>query len=66
MTLHEHEDLLHIVAAKLLEKETLEAEEFLELIKEKTNKQPAAKEACTPVMVDQLSLVIPATPESSQ
>jgi len=45
MTLHEHEDLLHIVAAKLLEKETLEAEEFLELIKEKTNRQPAAKEA---------------------
>ena len=45
MTLHEHEDLLHLVAAKLLEKETLEAEEFLELIKEKTNRQPAAKEA---------------------
>ena len=45
MTLHEHEDLLHLVAGKLLEKETLEAEEFLELIKEKTNKQPAAQEA---------------------
>ena len=45
MTLHEHEDLLHLVAAKLLGKETLEAEEFLELIKEKTNRKPAAKEA---------------------
>jgi cell division protease FtsH len=44
-TLREHEDLLHLVAAKLLEKETLEAEEFLELIKEKTNQQPAAQEA---------------------
>jgi cell division protease FtsH len=44
-TLREHEDLLHLVAAKLLEKETLESEEFLELIKEKTNQQPAAQEA---------------------
>ena len=44
-TLREHEDLLHLVAAKLLEKETLEAEEFLELIKEKTNQQPAVREA---------------------
>ncbi len=45
MTLHKHEDLLHVVAAKLLEKETLEAEEFMELIKEKTTQQPAAAEA---------------------
>jgi cell division protease FtsH len=45
MTLHKHEDLLHLVAGKLLEKETLEAEEFLELVKDKTNQQPAAQEA---------------------
>ncbi|MGO9119250.1 MAG: ATP-dependent zinc metalloprotease FtsH [Desulfomonilaceae bacterium] len=44
-TLREHEDLLHLVAAKLLEKETVEGEEFLELIKGKTNQQPAAREA---------------------
>jgi cell division protease FtsH len=31
-TLREHEDLLHLVAQKLLEKETLESEEFMALI----------------------------------
>ncbi|MCA1961299.1 MAG: ATP-dependent zinc metalloprotease FtsH [Desulfomonile sp.] len=31
-TLRQHEDLLHLVAEKLLEKETLEREEFLEII----------------------------------
>jgi cell division protease FtsH len=45
MTLHEHEKLLHIVAAKLLEKETIEAGEFLELIGRKAIQEPAAAEA---------------------
>lgn len=31
-TLKEHEDLLHLVAQKLLEKETIEADEFMQLI----------------------------------
>jgi cell division protease FtsH len=44
-TLREHKDQLHLVAAKLLEKETLEGEEFLELIGQKTIEPPAALEA---------------------
>jgi cell division protease FtsH len=44
-TLREHENLLHLVAAKLLEKETLEGEEFMELIGQKNVEQPAAAEA---------------------
>ena len=44
-TLREREDLLHLVAAKLVEKETVEGEEFLELIKEKSNQRAAAREA---------------------
>jgi cell division protease FtsH len=41
-TLRDHKDLLHLVAAKLLEKETLEGEEFLELIGQKNFQPPAA------------------------
>jgi cell division protease FtsH len=44
-TLREHKDQLHLVAAKLLEKETLEGEEFLELIGQKTIEPPAALKA---------------------
>lgn len=40
-TLREHEDLLHIVTQRLLEKETLEADEFLELI----GRQPSQEKA---------------------
>jgi len=39
-TLRKHEDLLHVVAEKLLEKETLEADEFLGLI----GRKPSADE----------------------
>ncbi len=44
-TLREHEDLLHLVAGKLLEKETLEREEFMELVEKRSAQQPVAQEA---------------------
>ena len=44
-TLKEHENLLHRVAEKLLEKETIEGDEFLELIGRQPVTTPLAKEA---------------------
>lgn len=44
-TLRQHEDLLHTVAEKLLEKETLEADEFLELIGGKPSLDETAEAA---------------------
>jgi cell division protease FtsH len=44
-TLREHEDLLHLVAGRLLEKETIEAEEFQELIGKKFPESEAPAEA---------------------
>jgi cell division protease FtsH len=44
-TLREHEDLLHLVAQRLLEKETLEGEEFNELIGVKETDLPMARPA---------------------
>ena len=41
-TLHQHEDLLHKVAAKLLEKETIDGDEFKELIIAKLPKTAAS------------------------
>lgn len=41
-TMREHEDLLHKIAERLLEKETLEADEFTELISGKQAKAAAA------------------------
>ncbi len=41
-TLKEHDDLLHLVAKRLLEVETIEAEEFLELIGMKPSEEAAA------------------------
>jgi cell division protease FtsH len=41
-SLREHEDLLHTIAARLLEKETLEGDEFTELISKKQPKTAAA------------------------
>jgi cell division protease FtsH len=40
-TLREHEDLLHLVAERLLTKETIESEEFLELIGRKAEAKTA-------------------------
>jgi cell division protease FtsH len=40
-TLREHEDLLHLVAERLLAKETIESEEFLELIGRKAEAKTA-------------------------
>jgi len=44
-TLREHVDLMHLVAKKLLEKETIEGDEFLELIGRQPAVTPVAKEA---------------------
>ena len=44
-TLKEHEDLLHLVAKRLLDVETIEAEEFLELVGMKLSEEVVAKEA---------------------
>ncbi len=44
-TLKEHDDLLHLVAKRLLDVETIEAEEFLELIGMKPTEEVVAKEA---------------------
>ncbi len=44
-TLKEHDDLLHLVAKRLLEVETIEAEEFLKLISVKPTEEVIAKEA---------------------
>ncbi|MGO9116128.1 MAG: ATP-dependent zinc metalloprotease FtsH [Desulfomonilaceae bacterium] len=44
-TLKEHDDLLHLVAKRLLDVETIEAEEFLELISVKPTEEVIAKEA---------------------
>jgi cell division protease FtsH len=44
-TLKEHDDLLHLVAKRLLDIETIEAEEFLELIGMKPTAEVVAKEA---------------------
>jgi cell division protease FtsH len=41
-TLREHQDLLHLVAGKLLEKETIESAEFVELTGLRSEEQPAA------------------------
>jgi cell division protease FtsH len=43
-SLREHEDLLHTIAARLLEKETLEGDEFMKLI---SRKQPKTSVATT-------------------
>jgi cell division protease FtsH len=42
-TLRQHQDLLHLVAGKLLEKETIEGEEFLDLIALKSEDEPTAR-----------------------
>jgi ATP-dependent Zn protease len=44
-TLKEHDDLLHLVAKRLLDVETIEAEEFLQLIGMKPTGDVMAKEA---------------------
>jgi len=44
-TLKEHEDLLHLVAKRLLDVETIEAEEFLELVGMKPSEEVVATEA---------------------
>jgi cell division protease FtsH len=44
-TLQEHVDLLHIIAEELLEKETIERDEFLRLIGRQPSLTPIAKEA---------------------
>ncbi len=44
-TLREHEDLLHVVAKRLLDRETIEADEFMELIGRKPHQEAVAQEA---------------------
>ena len=44
-TLQEHEDLLHLIAEELVEKETIEGDEFLRLISRQPTVTPIAKEA---------------------
>jgi cell division protease FtsH len=44
-TLKEHDDLLHVVAKRLLDVETIEAEEFLELVGMKPTEEVVATEA---------------------
>ena len=44
-TLKEHDDLLHLVAKRLLDVETIEAEEFLELVGMKPTEEVVAAEA---------------------
>lgn len=44
-TLKEHEDLLHLVASRLLEKETLEAEEFMSLIQDGASEQTTTSDS---------------------
>ena len=44
-TLKEHDDLLHLVAKRLLDVETIEAEEFLELVGMKPTEEVVATEA---------------------
>ena len=44
-TLREHEELLHVVAERLLDRETIEADEFMELIGKPISEEPVANEA---------------------
>ncbi|MGO9119252.1 MAG: hypothetical protein ACLQPD_16800 [Desulfomonilaceae bacterium] len=44
-TLREHEDLLHVVPERLLDRETIEEDEFIGLIGQPIPEQPEAKEA---------------------